>query len=152
MRRHRAAMLGTAATVLAGLFGLGAVAAVQAHSNRTLSKANDKTRAALIAETKAKGETQAALIAETRAKGETEAALKHSETARKRAEAVLAFLKDDVLAVTRPEGLAGGLEKDVTVRKAIDTRRAEDRGGIRRPTDRRGGHSQYPGRDVLLPG
>jgi tetratricopeptide (TPR) repeat protein len=33
---------------------------------------------------------------------------------------VLAFLKDDVLAAARPEGKAGGLGTDVTVRRAVD--------------------------------
>src|SRR5262249_47669648 len=43
-----------------------------------------------------------------------------SEEARQRAEAVLGFLKDDVLAAARPEGLEGGLGPDVTVRRAVD--------------------------------
>jgi eukaryotic-like serine/threonine-protein kinase len=92
MRRHRTAMTGAAAAVLAGLIGLSAVAGVQARSNRELKKA----------------------------KGETEVALATSEEARRRAEAVLGFLKNDVLAAARPEGQEGGLGVEVTVRKAVD--------------------------------
>ena len=111
MRRHKTAMIGTAATIVAGMLGLAAVAAVQAQSNRALMKAN--------------GETSRALDAEKTAKHDTEAALVLSDQARRRAEAVLAFLKNDVLAATRPKGQAGGLDKDLTVRDAID--RAEPR-------------------------
>ena len=125
MRRHRTAMIGAAATVLAGLVGLIGIAAVQARSNQDLRKAKGEVEAALAAETKAKGETEAALAAETKAKGETEAALKLSEEERERKQAVLSFLKDDVLATTRPEGQAGGVDKDVTLRKVIA--RAEPR-------------------------
>jgi len=106
MRRHRTAMTGGTAAVLAGLIGLGAVAAVQTQSNRELKQAYGRVSDALAAETKAKQEKEKALV--------------QSEEARKRAEVVLGFLKDDVLSATRPEGEEGGLGKDVTVRKAVD--------------------------------
>lgn len=43
-----------------------------------------------------------------------------AKTEKESAEAVLKFFQDTVLAAGRPEGMAGGLGKDVTLRKAID--------------------------------
>jgi tetratricopeptide (TPR) repeat protein len=99
MRRHRTAMTGAAMAGLVGLIGLAAVAVVQNLANREIARA---------------------LAAETEAKTEAQDALARSEESRKRAEAVLGFLKNDVLAATRPEGQQGGLGKEVTVRKAVD--------------------------------
>ncbi len=48
-----------------------------------------------------------------------------SEESRERAKAVLGFLKDDVLAVARPEGQEGGLGVGVTVRKAVDSAKSK---------------------------
>jgi serine/threonine protein kinase len=111
-RRNRTAVTGAAVAVLAGVVGLLALAAVQSEANRRLQDERDNTARALIAETKATRETETALAQ----KGE---ALAQSEESRKRAEAVLTFLKEDVLAVARPEGLMGGLGVEVTVRKAL---------------------------------
>ena len=98
-KRHRTAMTGGAAAVLAGFIGLLGVLALQVSYNSQLKQANAAT---------------------SKAKNEAEAALAQSEQARNRAEAVLKFLKEDVLAAARPEGENGGLGVDVTVRKAVD--------------------------------
>ena len=119
-RRHRTAMTGAAAALMAGLIGLAAVVAVQSRAKSALETKNHQLTQANAATTKAKNEAETALAETTKAKRATEEALAQSEEARQRAEAVLRFLKDDVLAVTRPEGKEGGLDKDVTVRKAID--------------------------------
>jgi serine/threonine protein kinase len=116
-RRNRTAVTGAAAALLAGLIGLTAVAAVQATANDRLRKANDEIGKAL-AET-------------TKAKKATEVALAESEESRRRAEAVLTFLKDGVLAATRPEGQEGGLGKDVTVRKAVDAAESKIAGAFK---------------------
>jgi hypothetical protein len=105
-RRHRPAVTGTAAAALVGLIGLAAVAVVQSHSNRGLRAANAETSRALNAETESRNAATGALV--------------QSEKARQRAEAVLSFLKDDVLATARPQGLEGGLGVKVTVREAVD--------------------------------
>ena len=99
MKRHRTAVTGGAIALLAVVIGLGAVTGIQAGHNRDLEQAN---------------------AAINREKNTADRALEGSEAARRRAEAVLDFLTDDVLAAARPEGQAGGLGKDVTVRKAVD--------------------------------
>jgi eukaryotic-like serine/threonine-protein kinase len=99
MKRHRTAVTGGAIALLAVVIGLGAVTGIQAGHNRDLEQANGAIK---------------------REKKTADRALDESEAARRRAEAVLAFLTDDVLSATRPEGQGGGLGKDVTVRKAID--------------------------------
>jgi serine/threonine protein kinase len=91
-RRNRTAVTGAAGALVAGVIGLSAVAVVQAKANNDLKQANAATTAALA----------------------------RSEESRQRAEAVLTFLKDDVLAATRPEGQDRGLGRDVTVRRAVD--------------------------------
>jgi serine/threonine protein kinase/tetratricopeptide (TPR) repeat protein len=113
-RRNRTAVTGAAAALVAGVIGLSAVAVVQARANDGLRRANAAT-------TREKAKAEAALAETSKAKKATEAALAQSEQSRRRAEAVLSFLKDDVLAATRPGGQEGGLGKDVTVRKAVDT-------------------------------
>jgi tetratricopeptide (TPR) repeat protein/tRNA A-37 threonylcarbamoyl transferase component Bud32 len=112
-RRNRTAVTGAAAALVAGVIGLSAVAVVQARANSDL-------KAAHAATTREKIRAETALAETTKAKQATEAALAQSEESRRRAEAVLTFLRDDVLAATRPEGQQGGLGKDVTVRKAVD--------------------------------
>jgi serine/threonine protein kinase len=112
-RRNRTAVSGVVAALLAGLIGLAAVAVVQARANSALGAKNLQLIAANAATVRALTETQ-------EEKQKTEAALAQSEESRQRAEVVLSFLKDDVLAATRPEGQEGGLGKDVTVRQAVD--------------------------------
>jgi serine/threonine protein kinase/tetratricopeptide (TPR) repeat protein len=112
-RHHRTGVAGAAAAVLAGLIGLAAVVAVQSRANAVLEGKNLQLTTATAA-------TERALTATRAEQQKTEAALAQSEEARQRAQAVLAFLEDDVLAAARPEGQAGGLGTDVTVRKAVD--------------------------------
>ena len=57
-----------------------------------------------------------AMRAEGRAKVENEKARRSADES----EGVLKFFQDQVLAAARPEGLEGGLGKDVTIRKALD--------------------------------
>jgi serine/threonine protein kinase/tetratricopeptide (TPR) repeat protein len=77
-RRNRTAVVAAAVALIAGVVGLGTVAAVQARANGQLRLANQATRQALD---------------ETReAQAETQAALEQSEESRKQAEAVSAFL------------------------------------------------------------
>ena len=56
------------------------------------------------------------MAAEVQARAESEKA----ERAAAEARAVLGFFQNQVLSAARPEGLDGGLGKDVTIRKAID--------------------------------
>jgi serine/threonine protein kinase/tetratricopeptide (TPR) repeat protein len=60
-RRHRSLVTGAAAAFLAGVAGLGGVAAVQARSNVRLTEANAATGRALAETSAAKKETEAAL-------------------------------------------------------------------------------------------
>ena len=55
-------------------------------------------------------------MAESQAKAEREKAVRSAAEAK----AVLAFFQDQVLSAARPDGLEGGLGKDVTIRKAVD--------------------------------
>jgi serine/threonine protein kinase len=112
-RHHRTGVTGAAAALVASLIGLAAVAGVQSRAKSALEMKNVQLTAATAA-------TAAALAATQEEKQKTDAALVQSEEARRRAEAVLGFFKDDVLAAARPEGKAGGLGKDVTVRRAVD--------------------------------
>ncbi len=130
-RRNRAAVTGAATALLAGLVGLAAVAAVQARSNALLTKANDDIKRSLAEARDAKAATEAALAETRAAKAATDRALAESEESRQRAKGVLGFLKDDVLAATRPEGQEGGLGKDVSVREAIDAAEPKIAGAFR---------------------
>jgi eukaryotic-like serine/threonine-protein kinase len=112
-RRNRTAMTAAAATLVAGVIGLSAVAVVQAQANNNLKEA-------LAEITKAKMETESCAMSAQEALAQKGAALMQSEESRQRAEAVLTFLRDDVFAATRPEGRGGGLGKDVTVREAVN--------------------------------
>ncbi len=115
-RQNRTAVSGAAAALLAGLIGLGAVAVVQSRSKQELKAANQ--------------ETSSAFVAEKNARNDATEALAQSEEARNRAQAVLGFLKNDVLAATRPEGQDGGLGVEVTVRKAVDAAEAKIAGAF----------------------
>ena len=95
MRRHRTAVAGAAAALVAGLIGLAAVATVQARANSALEATNLQLIAANLA-------TERALIEAQEEKKKAEEALARSEESRQRAEAVLGFLKDDILAVPDP--------------------------------------------------
>jgi tetratricopeptide (TPR) repeat protein len=91
-RRHRPAVTGAAAALLAGVVGLAAVAAVQTQANARLkgayadiARANVRLRDANAATTRALAET-------SEAKKATEKALGESEESRRQAEAVSTFV------------------------------------------------------------
>ena len=71
---------------------------------------------AMIAEEASRLERDRAVAAEAQAKAEEEKAKRSAAEAR----ATLGFFQDQVLAAARPEGLEGGLGKDVSIRKAVD--------------------------------
>jgi serine/threonine protein kinase/tetratricopeptide (TPR) repeat protein len=112
-RRNRTTVASGAVALVTAVVGLTALAAMQNQANQDLRSANNATTKARIA-------AEQALDRERDAKKATDAALAQSEEARRRAQAVLRFLKEDVLAAARPEGEAGGLGIDATVRQAID--------------------------------
>jgi serine/threonine protein kinase len=94
-RRHRPAAAAAMVALLAGVIGLGAVAAVQARANQELMEASAAT-------TRAKNDTMAALAETTKAKQAVEEALAQSEKSRrqaeesrKQAEAVSEFLVEE---------------------------------------------------------
>jgi hypothetical protein len=91
-RRNRTVVTGAAVAVLAGLFGLAALTALQARHNDRLQKANSATNQALAETREAKKATDAALTDTRVAKKATEEALAQSEESRKQAEAVGSFL------------------------------------------------------------
>ena len=105
-RRHHTAMTGSAAALVVAVIGLSAVAVSQ-------SRARTALESALAETTDAKREAERALVQKA-------SALAESEESRKRVQSVLTFLRNDVLAATRPEDQHGGLGREVTVRKAID--------------------------------
>jgi tetratricopeptide (TPR) repeat protein len=100
-RRNRTTVAAAAVALVAGVVGLGTVAAVQAKANGQLQLANRATRQALD---------------ETRqAQAETQAALEQSEESRKQAEAVSAFL---VRAFRSPDPSRDG--RQVKVAEVLD--------------------------------
>jgi tetratricopeptide (TPR) repeat protein len=112
-RRHRTRVTGATAALLAGLIGLAAVAAVQSRANAALEGKNLQLMAANAATAQALAATRAR-EAETRS--------------------VLEFVQQRVFAAARPEGQAGGLGREVTLRKAIEAALPHvDHGFVGRP-------------------
>src|SRR5207253_1571193 len=95
-RRNRTAVASATVALLAGLVGLGAVAAVQARANVALERANDATNQALL-------KTQ---HAEAQARGEAD-----------QAQAVNDFLTEDLLGQADPD--VSDREKKVTVEELL---------------------------------
>jgi eukaryotic-like serine/threonine-protein kinase len=124
-RRNRTAVTGALVALVVSVIGLLIGAVVQARAKSALEATNLQLTRANAATTKARNEAEAALGETKKAKRATEEVLAQSEESRKRAEAVLTFLKDDVLAAARPEGQEGGLGREVTVRKAVDSAEAK---------------------------
>ena len=71
---------------------------------------------ALFAEEASRLERDRAVLAEAQARAEGEKAKRSAAEAR----ATLGFFQDQLLSAARPEGLEGGIGKDVTIRKAVD--------------------------------
>jgi tetratricopeptide (TPR) repeat protein len=105
---HRTGVAAAAVALLAGLIGLGTVAAVQARANRLLRRANLATTRALNETRQAQTETQLALA-------QSEASRTRAEESRAQAEAVTRFLVD---AFRSPDPFQTG--RDVKVVDVLD--------------------------------
>jgi hypothetical protein len=124
VQRNRAAVLTTAAVAVALLAGTAfsswqAVRATRAETAAVVAaeaerKAKDAALIAAKAESMAK---DAALVAaESERKAKIHAFKREAET-----KAVLGFVEDRIFAAARPEGQEGGLGREVTLRKAIES-------------------------------
>jgi eukaryotic-like serine/threonine-protein kinase len=115
-RKNRAALVTVGSFALLLLVGavLSSLQAIRA--TRAESAAIGQTKRAMIAEERSRFERDRAIAAEARARGESERAERSAAEAR----AVLGFFQDQVLSAARPEGLEGGLGKDVTLRTVVD--------------------------------
>jgi serine/threonine protein kinase len=116
MRRHKTLVATTAVSaplLLVGTVVSGALAARAIVAEGTARLDRDRAR---TAETKAKAEQSKTEAALTRATEEQAKAKKSAAESR----AVLSFFQNNVLAATRPGGQMGGLDKELTIRQAID--------------------------------
>jgi serine/threonine protein kinase len=124
VQRNRAAVLTTAAVAVALLAGTAfsswqAVRATRAETAAVVAaeaerKAKDAALIAAKAESMAK---DAALVAaESERKAKIDAFKREAET-----KAVLGFVENRIFAAARPEGQEGGLGREVTLRKAIES-------------------------------
>ena len=115
-RKNRAALVTVGSFVV--LLVVGAVlSSLQAiRATRAETAAIDQAKCALIAEERSGRERDRAIAAEAQARGEGEKAERSAAEAR----AVLGFFQDQILSAARPEGVEGGLGKDVTLRTAVD--------------------------------
>jgi len=116
MRRHKTLVATTAVSaplLLAATVVSGALAARAIVAEGAAKLDRDR---ALAAEANAKSEKSKTEAALTRATQEEEKAKKSAAESR----AVLGFFRNNVLAATRPGGQMGGLDKDLTVRQAVD--------------------------------
>jgi eukaryotic-like serine/threonine-protein kinase len=85
-------------------------------ASKAEAAAISQARRAIIAEEQSRVVRDRAVAAEAQARAEGEKAERSAAEAR----AVLGFFQDEVLSAGRPEGLEGGLGKDVTIRKVLD--------------------------------
>ena len=115
-QKNRAALvtIGSFAAILLVGAVLSIWQAIRATKAETV--AISQARRAIIAEEQSRLERDRAVAAEAQAKVAREKAERSAAEAR----AVLGFFQDQVLSAARPEGLEGGLGKDVTIRKAVD--------------------------------
>ena len=115
-RKHRAALLTVSSFGL--LLFVGAVLSIWQAIRATKAEtvAISQAERAIIAEERSRRERDRAIAAEVQAKAEGEKA----ERSAAEAKAVLGFFQDQMLSAARPEGMEGGLGKDVTIRKAVD--------------------------------
>jgi serine/threonine protein kinase len=128
--KHRGLLTTAAAFIALLVVGTGvstwqAIRATRAERVAKISEENARSAAesmriaharaleAGIAEQKAKEAAQAAAVTEAEAK---EAALAREQET----DAILAFVENKILAAARPEGMAGGLGYDITLRQALD--------------------------------
>jgi len=115
-RKNRAALVTVGSFAL--LLLVGAVLSIWQAIRATKAEAVaiSQAKRAIIAEERSRLERDRAVAAEAQARAEEEKA----ERSAAEAKAVLGFFQDQVLSAARPEGLEGGLGKDVTIRKAVD--------------------------------
>jgi serine/threonine protein kinase len=130
LTRHRTGVTGAAATLLAGLVALAALAAQQAHSNAALQRANAANLAAL-------GEAR-------KARDAAREALAHSEESRKEAVAVGNFMVD---ALKKPDPAVDG--KDAKVADVLDQAAAALEHGFAGPAESQGALLDALGRSYL---
>ncbi len=131
VRRNRAAVITAAVVAVALLAGTAvstwqALCATHAETAALAAAASEKEakQAALAAAESEKEAKQAALRsanAETRAKDEALAREAESKAREAETNAVLRFVEDRIIAAARPEGESGGLGREVTLRKAIES-------------------------------
>jgi serine/threonine protein kinase/tetratricopeptide (TPR) repeat protein len=129
-RKHRAALASAAA--FAVLLVLGAVVSTYEAIRATRAERQARAEAvrAIDAETRARRQRDRAVDAEHRTAAQRDRAVlaevqakAEGEKARRSAAeslAVLSFFENQVLAAARPEGQAGGLGRNVTIRHALD--------------------------------
>ncbi len=108
-RRHRVAVL----TMLAMLAALGGGTLIATWQAVVATRAKQEALASANAERAAKQEAQAAASAEKAAK-ET------AQTKEAEARAVLNFVQTKVFAAARPKNVAGGLGREVSLRRALE--------------------------------
>jgi eukaryotic-like serine/threonine-protein kinase len=113
LSRHRTGVAAAGAGTMATVVGLAAVLLVQAQANGLL-KAKNAALAAAQEETARERDQKA----KEAARAQVEEIKARQSAAESRA--VLGFFRDKVLAAARPEGQAGGLGKDITLRAALD--------------------------------
>jgi tetratricopeptide (TPR) repeat protein len=106
MRRHRLVVTSTATAAVVGLLGLVGFAAVISGKNLELL---DKNLDLAIRNQELRRKRHAAVEERD-----------HARKLESETKAVLDSFEQKVLAATRPEGQDGGLDKDVTIRRAVD--------------------------------
>jgi serine/threonine protein kinase len=120
VRRHQPLVAGAAALFLAAM-PLCVVIAV--NSNAARQRAERDGRAILEQKEAAESNAEAARLAENEARRQQQFAEANEKAAKEReteTRAVLDFVENKVFAAARPEGQAGGLGREVTLRKALE--------------------------------
>jgi serine/threonine protein kinase/tetratricopeptide (TPR) repeat protein len=109
-QRNRAAVLTTVAVAVALLAG------TVISSWQALRATRAETAALVAAEAERKAKDGAVVAAEAERKAKDDAFAREAET-----KAVLGFVENRIFAAARPEGQEGGLGREVTLRKAIES-------------------------------
>jgi eukaryotic-like serine/threonine-protein kinase len=115
-RKNRAALMTVGSFAMLLLVGAALSIWQAIRATKAEAVAISLAKRAIIAEERSRLERDRAVAAEAEAKAEGDKA----ERSAAEAKAVLGFFQDQVLSAARPEGMEGGLGKDVTIRKAVD--------------------------------
>ena len=115
-RKNRAALVTVCSFAVLLLVGAVLSTWQAIRATKAEAVAISQAKRAIIAEERSRLERDRAVAAEAQAKAEGDKAKRSAAEAK----AVLGFFQDHVLSAARPEGLEGGLGKDVTIRKAVD--------------------------------